>query len=225
MAKPTPSLLLALLAAALSPALAENTRSAPPPGTAGTPPGQSGSPAQGGNPNDTHNAPGFGTGAPRGSTGVYGKHDENASPQALDRSDREFLETIAAEAQIETALLQLASQRAQDERVRRFADGVAQDHLAMTAQVQALVRSKSVPVENDLKSDRVYRSVANEDVKHFDKKFLEAMIDWHQRDLKRFETIARRGKDGELRKFAETQTAALKRHLDEAEQLKKALRK
>ena len=177
------------------------------------------------NSNDAHARPGFGTGAPRGSTGAYGDHDANAAGTTLDRSDRQFLETIAAEAETEIALASLGAQRSQDPRVRALAEMLGRDHTMMTTELAPLLRDKNVPVENDLKANRVYRSVSEANPKHFDAKFIEAMIDWHKRDLKRFEAAAQGSKDAALRDFAATHMAVLRHHLAQAEELKQALDK
>jgi len=173
--------------------------------------------------NDAHPAPGFGTGAPRGSTGAYGNHDANAAGTTLDRADRHFIETVASEAETELALASLGAERAQDPRVRDYAEMLSRDHMVMTTQLAPVLHDKNVPVENDLKADRVYRSVSEASPTHFDAKFVEAMIDWHRRDLKRFEETAQNSKDEELRKFASSHLELLRRHLQQAEELQHEL--
>lgn len=88
-----------------------------------------------------------------------------------------------------------------------------------------LLRTHNVPVENDLKSDRVYRSLSDANNEHFDRKFLDTLIGWYEGDLKHLESAAQESENPELRQFASQQAGPLQDELKAARELRENLSK
>ena len=147
----------------------------------------------------------------------------SASPAAagenLDRDDRRFLQSVAASEQTDVALAQLAADRTEDPRIRRFAEDLGRDHTALDLEAAALAQARNIPVENDLMGDRTYRSLAQRKLTQFDAKFLDTIIERRQRDIAHFEAESRLAKDPAIRDFASAHLGALRQQLATAQSL------
>lgn len=194
------------------------------PHTAGAAPTVSGPTVQPGEPKDLHGNPGFGTGAPRGSTGAYGENDPNSASVTLDREDQEFVQKIAGEAQAEIAIATLGAERASDARVREFAQKLAQAHTETRNHIAGLAKAADVAVGNDLKASREFRSLKREK-SGFDREFIEVVRERHRRSLKRVEVVARSAKNDRIREFASKHAEILREYLEAAEKLRTEVRK
>ncbi len=192
--------------------------------TAGAPATVSGPTVQPGDPKDAQGHPGFGTGAPRGSTGAYGGKDPNSASVTLDRADRDFVEKIAGEAQAEVAIAQLGAERASDQRVKEFAQRLESAHAETREHVTGLAQAADVPVGNDLKASREFRNLKREK-NGFDREFVDVVLERHRRSLKRVEVAARTAKDDRVREFANQHAEVLRGHIETAEKLRSELRK
>lgn len=198
----------ALLTACLPLVAAEPSRTAPP--TAKPSPAAAGSPGTPAHANDAAGSPG-------------GNRSPSPSEVSLDRTDHHFVEQTAAEGQTEIALAQLANEHARDRRVRDYAQKLLQDDMRWSAEAAALAHAKNVPIENDLSGDRAYRRLAGEKPNKFDMRFLDAVVDSYKRELKRYQNASRGAKDRDIRAFADSHIDLLRRHLAEAEELRRDL--
>lgn len=192
--------------------------------TAGAPPTVSGPTVQPGDPKDAQGNPGFGPGAPRGSTGAYGDNDPNAASVTLDRNDQEFVQKLAGEAQTEIAIATLGIERASDERLKNFARELEQAHSAARSAIMDLAKAADVAVGNDLKATREFRSLKREK-SGFDREFMDVVLERHRRSLKRVEVASRSAKHDRIREFASQHAEVLRRHIAAAEKLRTELRK
>ncbi len=143
----------------------------------------------------------------------------NSAAQTVDRDDRRFLQSVAAEEETEVALAQLAADRSDDPRIRNFAQDLGRDHTALGLQIATLAQTRSIPVENDLVGDRTYRGLSHQNASHFDAKFLKTIIERRQRDIQRYEDEIQVAKDPEVRSFATSHLSQLREQLATAEKL------
>lgn len=217
-----------LPAAETKPAPAQDQPAAKPaaaqPGTAGAPPTVSGPTVQPGEPKDVQGNPGFGTGAPRGSTGAYGRNDPNSASVTLDRNDQEFVQKLAGEAQAEIAIATLGIERASDSRVKDFARHLEEAHGETRHAVMELAQAADVAVGNDLKASREFRSLKREK-SGFDREFIDLVLERHRRSLKRVEVVSRSAKNDRIREFASKHAEILRQHIEAADKLRTELRK
>lgn len=138
---------------------------------------------------------------------------------ALDRDDRRFLQIVAAAEQTDVALAQLAADRTEDPRIRRFAEQLGRDHTALDLEAAALARARNIPVENDLVGDRTYRTLAHRKAAQFDGKFLDTIVERRQRDIARYEEEIRIANDPDVQSFAKSHLATLRQQLATAQSL------
>ena len=147
---------------------------------------------------------------------------QNAS---LDKKDREFLEKAAAGDMLEIQAGKMAESKAQSADVKAFGSMLNTDHSAHSDELKALAQKKgvtlptSLPKKDQKKLDKMAKA------KNFDKTFIhEQGIEDHKHDIKDFEKASKDAKDPDVKAFAEKTLPTLHKHLDRAEEIKKAMK-
>lgn len=162
----------------------------------------------------THAQPG--AGAARAIDGAEGQASR------LQRADKSFLDDAAHNGHAEVKSSQLALTKAQNPKVRAFAQQMVDDHTKANQELAALAASKNVRVPEgpSLMQEGKLKLLNGADGADFDKRYMETMgLQAHRDTIELFEKGARDARDPEVKAFAQKTLPKLKHHLEMAQQL------
>lgn len=147
-----------------------------------------------------------------------------AGPAAADETSR-FLKKAAAGGIAEVELAELAMERAKSKQVKKLAKHIKQDHEQANQALKSVADKKGVPLpdrtDDDHKQEK--QRLAKLEGGEFDRAYVNAMIEDHQKDIKQFEKQARQADDAEIKQFAEQTLPKLRQHLTHAKEIQKKL--
>jgi putative membrane protein len=137
------------------------------------------------------------------------------SAQSVSSADKKFVEKAAQGGIAEVQLGQLASQRAQSDQVKQFAQRMVSDHTAANAKLNEVASQKqiSLPTNLDSSSQREYDKLQKLSGKQFDQEYMSHMVSDHKTDVKKFQSEANSAKDADVRTFASATLPTLEEHL------------
>ncbi|HXH07553.1 MAG TPA: DUF4142 domain-containing protein [Vicinamibacterales bacterium] len=143
----------------------------------------------------------------------------------VTREARDFIEAAVADGLAEVELGRLAQERASDPEVKTFAERMIRDHRRAHDQLARLAAQLNVPAPPALEEDQ--RDLVDRLSKlkggEFDREYIEAMIDDHEKAVDRFEEMAKADGPPELVSFASSTLPTLREHLQEAERIQQRL--
>lgn len=122
----------------------------------------------------------------------------------------------------EVALGNLAQQKGSSSGVKDLGKMLATDHAAHKQEVAALAQKANVPVTNDLKEEAKTEQKKLDGLSGaaFDKEFVRATVEAHQKDIAKYEQEAKSG-DAQTAALAQQTLPTLKKHLQAAQALEK----
>ncbi len=140
--------------------------------------------------------------------------------------DTEFAVDVADEGMLEVQLGQLALTNATSAQVKAFAQTMVTDHGTANDELKSAAAQKAItlPAALSEKAQKTYDDFAQKKREDFDKDYVNLMIDNHKETINKFEKESENGKDADLKTWATGKLAALKHHLEMAEQLKDGLK-
>ncbi len=145
-----------------------------------------------------------------------------ATSSTLKRADRDFMEKAAKDGMEEVDISRVAIERTTNPEVRRLAQTIVSDHESVNEQLASLAAARGVALPaKDINPDH---SWAKRDAKSFDKDYLDKMVSLHEETVKLFDRQARDGTDPDAVAFARKHLPALQQHLQQALDLKRALK-
>ncbi len=137
----------------------------------------------------------------------------------LSSADSEFVTEAAQGGLMEVQLGKLAQEKASDEKVKEFGKRMEQDHGKANAELQKIASDKGIQLAADL--DKKHKSKVDKLAKlsgaEFDRRYMQDMVSDHKEDVKKFQRVADKGKDSDLKKFSSQTLPTLKEHLQLAE--------
>jgi putative membrane protein len=143
-----------------------------------------------------------------------------AAPSAanLSAADKRFVDKAAEGGLAEVQAAQLAQQKAQDQKVKDFAQQMITDHTAANQQLTTLAQQKglTVPTALDDKDQKELDKLQKLDGAKFDRAYMKAQLKDHQDMLKLLEKEAKNSKDTDFKSFAEQTIPTIQKHLDMA---------
>ena len=147
------------------------------------------------------------------------------SSKSLSDDDREFMIKAAGDGLFEIEVAKMAAKKSQRADVKRFAAMMAKDHMAASEELKTIAVSKPLRLPGNMpdgkKADLNMFSKASP--AEFDEKFLSMVgIEEHKSDIKLFETQVEKGRDPQVKAFAEKTLGKLRMHLAAAEKLASA---
>ena len=157
-----------------------------------------------------------------------------ATPTASAKTDADFVAALAVTNGGEIATGKLASTKATDAEVKAFAKMLVDDHMAMSKEGDQLAAKLNLPVTkpgDEAKDAAETGKDVSEDLKgktgkDFDKAFMEAQIDAHQKALDLLnEIVNSTSANAELKTLAQGAVPKVQAHLDRAKTLKEKLDK
>ena len=148
-----------------------------------------------------------------------------AETEKLSPAGEAFVRDAQQGAKGEVALGQLAADKAQNSEIRDFGMRLIKDHSKSNKELLEFASRRDITLENDLSEEHQQLSdklskLSGED---FDKEFVSAMIEDHQKDIAKFKTAADTLSDSFVVTFARQTLPTLNEHLRIAETLKRQL--
>jgi putative membrane protein len=159
-------------------------------------------------------------------------HAEHAAKaDKADKADKaggasqSFLMHAAQGGAAEVELAQLAKDKASNADVKAFAERLEQDHSKANDELKSLASSKhvTVPEKPSTYATNTKAKLSKLSGAAFDKAYIAAMVEDHQKDIKAFEHEASAGSDADVKAFASKTLPTLKEHLQQAQQLAKSV--
>jgi len=154
---------------------------------------------------------------------------KNISPGAtskLSKDESTFVMEAAEGGMMEVQLGKLAQEKAGDEKVKQFGKRMEQDHSKANDELKKIATDKGVQLSTDL--DKKHKTKVDKLTKlsgaDFDKQYMNDMVSDHKEDIKKFQRVADKGKDAELKQFASQTLPTLKEHLQLAESTAKQVK-
>jgi putative membrane protein len=136
-------------------------------------------------------------------------------------SSQAFMMHAAQGGVAEVALARLAKDKASNADVKAFAERLERDHSKANDDLKSLASSKHVTLPD---APTKYATNAKDKLSKlsgaaFDKAYVAAMVEDHQKDIRAFEHEASAGSDADVKAFASKTLPTLKEHLQQAQQL------
>lgn len=118
-----------------------------------------------------------------------------------------------------------AAVRARNDQVRQFGQRMVDDHSRANQQLQQIAASNGIPLPSG--PDRKHHVKAQElqslSGARFDRAYMHDMVEDHRKDIALFEKEAKRGRNADLRQFAEHTLPTLREHYDLAKRTEASL--
>ena len=135
--------------------------------------------------------------------------------------DSEFAVAAASSGMLEVALGKLAQQKAIAQEVKDWGKTMETGHTQVNEQLMAIAGRAGIALPNRMSDDDRdhYDDVDDRKYFGFDKKFLRALKEAHERDIQRFSEASTKLSNAELRALAAAALPTLREHLQQTEQL------
>jgi putative membrane protein len=151
---------------------------------------------------------------PSGSASTTG----SSSSSQLSASETRFIKEAALGGLAEVKMGYMGVQNGTSSQVKSLGQKLVTDHTAANKELEQLVARKGVtlPTEVDAKHQKDLDALAKLNGAEFDKAYLHHAVMDHQMDIKKFQAVADKGTDQDLKAFAQKQLPILQQHLDMA---------
>jgi putative membrane protein len=140
---------------------------------------------------------------------------------ALNPDDRSFLERAAVGGKTEVELGQLAQEKAQNDQVKQFGQRMVTDHSQANSELVSLgdKMQLSLPTELDKEHQDLRNKLAKLNGAKFDKEYMKAMVEDHQKDLDDFQRESNNAINSDVKTFAAKTAPVIQQHLDLAKSI------
>lgn len=153
--------------------------------------------------------------------------ESNEQKGGVSKEQSDFLVDAYSSGLLEVALGDMAKQKAQAKRLKRFAGEMAQMHRELNDELKKLATQKQLTISADLTTEQ-QKQVNELKAKWglaFDDRCLSLMVDEHQKSVDQFEKASRDYEDADVQLLAAKMLPKLKAHLDSAKMIQAALPK
>ena len=152
-------------------------------------------------------------------SGAHGAHGAG-----LAATDSAFMKKAADGGMAEVELAKLAQQKAESAEVKSYAERLEKDHTQANTELKALASQKNVtlPAEPSKPHMAMHDKLSKLSGAAFDKAYVAAMLDDHQKDVRAFQTVANGSGDADVKAFAAKTLPTLKDHLKQVQDLSKS---
>jgi len=140
----------------------------------------------------------------------------DVTSQQVSDSDTTFANKAAISGMAEVEFGQLALQKASNAKVKDFASMMVKDHSKANEELKAIATAKNIalPASLDAEHAKVKEELTAKTGAEFDKAYVKAMVDGHQKTLALMEDGSKNNQDAELKGFAAKTAPVVKLHLD-----------
>jgi putative membrane protein len=156
-------------------------------------------------------------------TPVFGA--EMAKGEKTPGEDADFVREAALGGMMEVQLGKTAQDKAAKPQVKEFGRHMQTDHSKANDELKKIAAKKGIKLPTALegKPKATFDRLAKLKGDEFDREYMKAMVDDHKQDIEKFERESDKGKDPDVKKFAQDQLPTLKKHLALAEQTQKEI--
>jgi putative membrane protein len=135
---------------------------------------------------------------------------------ALNPDDRSFLERAAVGGKAEVELGQLAQEKAQNDQVKQFAQRMVTDHSQANSELVSMgdKMALTLPTELDKEHQDLKNKLSKLNGAKFDKEYMQAMVDDHQKDLEDFKKESNNAINSDVKDFAAKTATVIQQHLE-----------
>ncbi len=151
-------------------------------------------------------------------------HGEHGAPAAGDTA---FVKKAADGGLAEVAMAKLAQQKAASDEVKAFAAKLEKDHTQANTELKEVASKKNItlPDAPSKMHQAKHDKLAALSGAAFDKAYVAAMLEDHQKDVREFSRVASSGTDADIKAFAAKTLPTLKEHLQQVQELSKTVGK
>lgn len=151
------------------------------------------------------------------------KFDDSNSKE----NDSEFLVDATEINLEEIAIGQLAQQKSTNPEIKKFGKMLVDDHTKLAGEVKTVAESRNFSLPTSITEDgkEQYNKLNEKSGLDFDKKFVDMMIDGHDKAIDKFTEASKKSNDEEIKTWASNNIASLTAHLQHAKLLKQDLDK
>lgn len=157
------------------------------------------------------------------------KMDSNSTTSQTLQTDEaasSFMVKAADGGMTEVRLGELAQQKATNQQVKDYGTMLIHDHSAANDKVKALAAQRNVtlPTAPGNEHQESIDKLAKRTGKDFDKAFIDAMVDDHEKDISMFKDASNKVNDADVKSFVDNTLPTLQMHLDHAKTIQKSLK-
>jgi putative membrane protein len=147
-----------------------------------------------------------------------------AAAQDESSRDAKRMKDIALANLAEIEAGQLALQKAQDPKVKEFAQRMVDDHTKLLDEVKGVAQAKGVelPSAPDAKHQKAMKKLQAASAQDFDREYVRAMVKDHRDALRLAQRTAKGAKDVDLKSAADKAAPEIQDHLKMAQALSKS---
>jgi putative membrane protein len=161
---------------------------------------------------------------PAGGGQINKTPSDSRTPSDASSPDRTFVLEAAQGGMAEVELGKLAGEKAQSAEVKQFAQKLVQDHGRANDELKTLARTKNITVPSapDSKHKATHDRLAKLSGAAFDRAYMQAMVEDHQKDVAAFRAESQNGKDPDVKAWAAKTLPTLEQHYQQAQQLNRS---
>lgn len=145
-----------------------------------------------------------------------------SSTASLSGDDRSFMTEAATGGMAEVELGRLAAEKGQSADVKKFGQRMVDDHSKANDELKQLASRKGVTLPTDLNSEQKSEKdkLSKLSGAAFDKEYMSAMVEDHDKDVKAFQDEAKDAKDADLKAFVNKTLSVIEEHQKMAKDIK-----
>lgn len=142
---------------------------------------------------------------------------QNVSP--LSQRDKTFVDKAAQGGLAEVELGNLATQKATNPDVKKFAERMVHDHSQVNKELNQLADREGITLPKRLsaKDEMLKTQLEKLNGEAFDKAYMQNQVQDHEKDIAAFQHEGQEGQNASVKEFASQTTPLLQSHLQEAE--------
>ena len=138
----------------------------------------------------------------------------------------DFVNRAAISNMFEIQSSQLAQQKAQNDRVRQFAQNMVQDHTAAGDKLKSSaqgIQGATIPSSLDQPHQQMVQTLQSASGPGFDRDYVQMQVTAHRDAVSLFDQYAQNGDNQQLKQFAQQTLPTLREHLQSVEQIQNSL--
>lgn len=135
--------------------------------------------------------------------------------RSVTEKDRKWCEETAKAGMMEVKLGELSQTKATNSSVKMHGEHMVTDHTKANKELKELAATKGIKLPTSMgeKNQKMYDKLAALEGKEFDKKYADAMVAEHKKDIASFKKQGEKGDDTEIKDWAAGKVSVLEDHL------------
>jgi putative membrane protein len=162
-------------------------------------------------------------------TDIHSFSQDNSNMSGNDM-DQHFIMEATKGGKMEVEMAKKAKSKAQNTRVKNFADMMIRDHTKANKELENIVQNKKMKSWSQADSSASHNindmnETQGKSGKDFDVTYMNMMVNDHNKTIELFENQSKNGNDADLKSFAGKTLPVLKMHLDSATAINASLKR